>query len=767
MSMKFLYLCISFLFFSVFSLKAQPCNSPQAGLTCEEAPVICDINSLDGWCTILPDFPNPTGPSPLCNGVGVPSNTIWFGFVAGTTYNSITITPSNCNGTQPGIQGGIYSGTCGNLESVVCQGTCTNSPLNLASNAFIPGKVYWILMDGCNASVCDITVNVIAGGLWTLGQINPISGPTKICLGGPFEFSSNLVNNASYYYWTLDGVEISDPETEDNVISLDFNTPGVHHLCMDVANYCTDVGQLPAAQCLDITVENNISPEDPAPVKICANDTYLYNGKEYTPGQYQVKLHSSIGCDSIVTLTVEAIPFAYKDLGKIYKCKGDCITIKDNYGHGGVYCDEVENKTITLQSWQGCDSLVKYSLRNLSIDTKITVPNSLNCLYSKVDLDASLSKINNSVLNTYKWTDSKGALIGDAYGVSVDKPGKYCLVISGQAPNGLKCSDTACVTVIEDYTKPIIQTNLVDTLLTCMLDSICLVANSTDSLTKYHWLDPDSVLSSGNNICIRKAGNYILYGIAPNYCKDTVSFSISSSFKIKSLFEKDSLLCFRDTILINNQKLIAPSDYSYNDQLGDTCITYKYHLKLKNIVDTTLHICKGSINVFKDSVINKSGLYVIPFNTLTGCDSIYITTVIEDPIDSTEIDVSANNGTVYYGHIITKDTILTILLKNQFGCDSTIIANIKVLTSTRDIVHESKIKVVPNPAKNLVTISTNEIIEFESYEIYNSLGQPILNKQKKSRLPIQLDISNLPPNMYVIKFKKKEGIEVTSFIKQE
>lgn len=767
MSMKFLYLIVSFLFLSVFSLNAQPCNTIQIGLTCDEAAVLCNIMDLNGYCTKLPDFSNPTGPSPLCNGVGVPNNTIWIGFVAGSTYNSITITPLNCDGIQPGIKGGIYSGTCENLESVVCQGVCTNSPLNLASNAFIPGKVYWILIDGCNASVCDITIDVNAGSPLTLGQISPISGPTKICLGGPYEYSSNLVNYAKYYYWTLDGVIQNDPETEDNIISLDFNTPGVHHLCMDVGNYCIDEMQLPAAQCLDITVENNISHDDPAPVKICANDTYLYNGLEYTPGQYQVKLHSSIGCDSIVTLTVEAIPFVYKDLGKIYKCKGDCITIKDNYGHGGVYCDEVENKTITLQSWQGCDSLVKYSLRNLSIDTKITVPNSLNCLYSKVDLDASLSKINNSVLNTYKWTDSKGAFLGDAYGVSVDKPGKYCLVIAGQAPNGLKCSDTACVTVFEDHTKPIIQTNLVDTVLTCMLDSICLLANSTDTLTDFHWLQPDSALTSGSNICIRKPGNYTLLGIASNYCKDTVSFNISSSFKFKSVFERDSLLCYRDTIIINYQKLIAPSDYSYNDQLGDTCITFKYHLKLKNIGDTTLHICKGSSDVFKDTVINKSGVYVIPFNTLTGCDSIYITTVIEDPIDSTKIDVTANNGTIYYGHIITKDTILTILLKNQFGCDSTIIANIKVLTSTKDIVNSSKIKVVPNPAKNLVTISTNEILEFESFEIYNSLGQQILNKQQKSRLPIQLDISSWPPNMYVIKFKKNESIEVASFIKQE
>ncbi|HMG14404.1 MAG TPA: hypothetical protein VK590_03085, partial [Saprospiraceae bacterium] len=249
----FLLLCISFSL-STIILQAQPnpCNSPQAGLDCESAPVLCDINSLNGYCTTLPDFANPTGPSPLCatNGGGVPNNTIWFGFVAGSSFISLNFIPANCNGTQPGIQGGIYSGDCSNITPVVCQGVCSNSPMNLSSNTFIPGQVYWVAIDGCNGSVCDITIDLISGtSMPTLGPIGAISGPQKICKNSTVSYSVPKVLAAEYYLWTLDGIELGDPVVLDNTISVTLNSPGVHHLCLDVANYCIDAGQLPVAKC--------------------------------------------------------------------------------------------------------------------------------------------------------------------------------------------------------------------------------------------------------------------------------------------------------------------------------------------------------------------------------------------------------------------------------------------------------------------------------------------------------------------------------------
>ena len=58
-------------FIGIFAkIQAQPCNTPAAGFSCEDAPILCKLSDLDGYCTTLPDFPNPTGPNPLCSNGG-------------------------------------------------------------------------------------------------------------------------------------------------------------------------------------------------------------------------------------------------------------------------------------------------------------------------------------------------------------------------------------------------------------------------------------------------------------------------------------------------------------------------------------------------------------------------------------------------------------------------------------------------------------------------------------------------------------------------
>jgi hypothetical protein len=283
----------------------------------------------------------------------------------------------------------------------------------------------------------------------------------------------------------------------------------------------------------------------------------------------------------------------------------------------------------------------------------------------------------------------------------------------------------------------------------------------------FHWYGPDSLIVNNNNLCIIKSGTYNVIGIGANFCRDTISFNISSSFSQKASLSIDTLLCYRDSILLNNQQLTAPLDYTYNDQSNDTCFTYTYHLKLKNIADKTFHICQGAFINIKDTIIDKAGIYFIPFHTLSGCDSIFKAVVIEDPVDTNNLDITVVKGYQYHGHVINKDTIITIQYLNQYGCDSTVIANLKVLTATIDLQNEAKIYVVPNPAKNQIKILSKEAFEYVSYEVYNSIGQLMINKKQKASLPLQLDISNWPANMYLIKLKKKDGIVVTSFIKQE
>ncbi len=112
------------------------CDLPApAGPDCPSATFFCN-GEVDGFCSTLPPNGNPAGPSPLCNGTGVPNNTEWIAFAAGSANISFLITPSNCdtvnNGGVPntGVQAGIYS-DCSFSNAITCQGNCQTGPFAL------------------------------------------------------------------------------------------------------------------------------------------------------------------------------------------------------------------------------------------------------------------------------------------------------------------------------------------------------------------------------------------------------------------------------------------------------------------------------------------------------------------------------------------------------------------------------------------------------------------------------------------------------------
>lgn len=530
---------LSFLFLIGFNilLKAQPCNNPPSQYTCEEVmannAVLCNINDLDGYCTTLPDFPNPTGPNPLCssNGGGVANNTIWFGFIAGTTNMSLQVIPANCTivgGGNQGIQIGIYEEPCPpSGQEIVCTGTCVTAPFTLSSGSFTPGKTYYFWMDGCGGSVCDVTVDVLSGGPLVMGNINPIQGPKKVCTGGTFTYKVDQVVGGAYYHWYVNGDLQGDPTQQDETIDLVFPSPGVYKICVDVSNFCIPESAPPSPKCIDVTV-TDIVPKNPAPVKICKDAEYSYNNELYPVGTHTVNLTSWQGCDSIITLQVNPIDVPPTDLGLIYRCFGDCITVEDKQKNGGVFCDNGVEE-VTLKSWQNCDSVVTFELAIVEIDVEIEEPNELGCLVNSTLLDGSQSLAENWTNLVIKWEAFNGGKLSgpsDQLITQTDKGGKYCLTLIGQAPGGISCKDSACVIVTVDPTSP--TASIVGDTISCYKDSIILTGSSTSNNSTYAWNGPGGKNYTGKNIKVGDPGIYTLTVTAPNLCTDSETFNVVS-----------------------------------------------------------------------------------------------------------------------------------------------------------------------------------------------------------------------------------------------
>lgn len=603
-----------FLFIFIFSSLALnvfgQCNSIPAAYNCEDAPILCNLNDLDGYCTTLPDFPNPTGPNPLCSNGGVPNNTIWFGFIAGTTNYNLNIIPSNCTdaGGFTGIQGGIYGGDCGSLTPIACQGNCSSGPINLQSNNFVPGEIYWFIIDGCNGSVCDITVDILAGGPLVMGNINPIVGPKKVCLGGTFDYSTNIVNGGTAYHWTLDGNLVSDPLTTDNHESVTFSDAGVHQLCVDVSNFCNDVSTPPAPQCIDITVTEVIGI-DPPEKFVCPNDQYVFNGIPYGPGQYDINLQSWQKCDSVVTLTVNEIIIPPTDLGIFYKCKGSCITIEDNKGNGNIYCDNLEGEDVVLSSYQDCDSIVNFSLRIVEVEAKIDPPFELGCITDQTPLDGSFSIIENYDHVDYKWTFCPTcSLLGpaDEAKTDTDQPGKYCLTITATAPNGLVCKDSACVVVKFNPDSPV--AGIIGDSLSCYKDSVTLKGTVNLAGSTFIWTGPTGTKYTSQDIKVGTPGNYTLTVTAPNQCSNSANYTLASNISFPDIVAKDDTLsCKFPSKILTAGSMVAGVSYAWYD-------TTKTKL--------------SSINTLN---VSKTGPYIIEItNPKNGCISKDTVTVSGD-----------------------------------------------------------------------------------------------------------------------------------------
>jgi len=134
----------------------------------------------------------------------------------------------------------------------------------------------------------------------------------------------------------------------------------------------------------------------------------------------------------------------------------------------------------------------------------------------------------------------------------------------------------------------------------------------------------------------------------------------------------------------------------------------------------------------------------------------------------------ANND----GYIAFKiKTLPTLVVGNTFTNDASIFFdyNFPIVTNKatstfktlgiQDFEFSNYFTLYPNPAKEVLNISSKETIEVQSISIYNTLGQLVLvipNAEKVSKI----DVSNLTNGNYFIKINSDKGTSNTRFIKE-
>lgn len=476
-------------------LSVSQCLEPvlDAGLYCDPnhpdspAPIICSLDCLDGFTATMPSTLLPDQPEFLCGNSGTPNNLSWFAFVAGDTLIDITITPTNCvtgsvfsgnpSDNLIGIQSGIYS-SCGFTEEdiVTCFWDCYSAqgdPVNLTSNEFIPGEVYYLFVDGCGGSVCDYTVTVnTAMQAFEVPEITTITNEYNfdlendtICLGAEVAFRLDSLDLDIEFSWSINpptseyptGIH---PVTDTNTVSFVFSDEGVFDIIVYAFNECDsnepDTFQVTVAPlgdevftdvilCEECIVEG-ITLVSPDAGCIIGTGTPLIltedpNGdgvpgwqglSEVTsPGLQTNMVQNTLGCGYIQSVNIIEIPLQPREIIDLYFCFSDFPVSVD----GVIFNNPGDERNITIDNGaaSGCDSLINITANPIDLIGNATVSDCDNGVIT-IDFDIIIVEPSNYDSITYIWFNDMGTEVTDSDNIDdelqVIVPGVYVVEVT-------------------------------------------------------------------------------------------------------------------------------------------------------------------------------------------------------------------------------------------------------------------------------------------------------------------------------------------------
>jgi len=175
---------------------------------------------------------------------------------------------------------------------------------------------------------------------------------------------------------------------------------------------------------------------------------------------------------------------------------------------------------------------------------------------------------------------------------------------------------------------------------------------------------------------------------------------------------------------------------------------------LTKIKDT---ICKGDFYYFAGEELTEKGIYIVPLQTISGCDSVIELTLTVISIDTTQISAEICEGDSYdfFGCLLTEEDIYYKTLQSVHGCDSVIELRLTVsvgIVETNN--YPSLPKIYPNPTTGKLKIESGELKmgNVELYDIYGKKQLSIFNFQFSID---EIDISHLSAGIYFLRIDGK------------
>jgi len=424
-------------------------------------------------------------------------------------------------------------------------------------------------------------------------------------------------------------------------------------------------------------------------VQICPGTTYTYGSVDIPVGAIQdFTLKNWLGCDSIVTVTVSALPISIINL-EVKTCPGT------TYEYQGASLTVGETRSFFLKNWQNCDSIVNVKIIALPVSASaLQVKTCPGTTYAYGSANLPVGAVQDFTLKNWLGCDSIVTVTVSALPTSTGKvTGKAC-------PGGTfeYAGEQLAVGVVRDFK--------LQNWLGC--DSIVTVTVSAL---------PVSAGSVAGKACpggtFQYAGEQLAVGLVKDFtfqnslgCDSIVTVTVSAL--PVSTGSAAGKACPGSTFEYAGEQLAvgAIKDFMLKNWLGcDSVVTVTVSALPVSKSSVAGKACPGSTFEYAGEQLAVGAVKDFTRKNWLGCDSVVTVTVSALPVSTGNLTGKACPGGTfeYAGEQLAVGAIKDFTLQNWLGCDSVVTVSVSEYPSVAfSILAKAS---CPNTATGELTVS--------------------------------------------------------------
>lgn len=606
------------------------------------------------------------------------------------------------------------------LNATVCPGESYTSHGNTFT---APGTYnYTLSLDG----ECNTDVTLVIEEL----PYNETTLTASICPGTSYTSDGNTYTEAGTYTYLRDAEDGCQTEVTLVIEELPFAESTLSASICPGSSFTADNGQtyteagtytyLQASDdgCqIEVTLVIEELPYNQSMLNatICEGESYISNGTTYTePGTYTYMLSSEDGCETEVTLVIEALPH-YENTISATICEGESYVYEGNeYDAEGVY-------TVNLQSMFGCDSLVSVALTVQPPQTGFTTvevcegeafvingvsynePGTYETTLQSVAGCDSLLTFAITVSDQIFEQISAQICEGETYAfgeTTYSESGTYLNTTTGT--NGCDVVTELTLEVLEPVSESFNVTlclgeayewagttyhtagtyfNTFTSAINCD-STVALNLQFTDMITTNLVAD----ICSGevyefNGETYTESGEYSTVLSSEAGCDSTVALVLNVLPAESNHIEKT--ICFGETYTIGDQIYATSGVYTETVQNANGCentTTTELIVLPPAQSEQRLSICEGETAIIGEYEYNQTGVYTTNLIASNGCDSTHTLYLEVSPNDNVLVtkEICEGEGILIDGTMRTEAGVYYETFQNINDCDSVVTYHVEV-----------------------------------------------------------------------------------------